>query len=136
MKPYQVKCKCKHIFLVSHSVVHRCLYCPVCGRYTYYERNLKGNQRYTEVCGRFKSKKELERRLYVRAKKDPIFDRPSSKKNKESSSLRGVKDSNTDKADRPKDAIRPVQRANKGLHNATGSSHKVSRKVEKSGLAK
>ena len=65
---YEVLCKCKNRFLVSHSVVWRLLVCPDCGRSIWYERDLSGKVRTTVPVGRFKSNKERERRLNALAK--------------------------------------------------------------------
>jgi hypothetical protein len=133
--PYEVVCKCGFKTLVSHSVVHRLLTCNHCKRTTYYERDLKGTTRINTPVGRFQSKKELERRLYARAKANLQYGQASTE-DKESSRLRSNKDSDSNKVHRSEDADRSVLRSDKGLHDASIPAHAVSGKVKKARMAK
>jgi hypothetical protein len=133
--PYDVPCKCGFVFIVSHAVIHRQLDCPSCGRVIWYERNLKGDKRAVFPVGRFKGKKELERRLYAKARAN-VQDRPAPKKDKEPSSLRGNKSAGVDKVNGQKAKDRPVLGKDSGLSRATGKAHGTSRKVKKARVAK
>lgn len=136
--PYEVLCKCGNRVLVSHSVMWRLLTCNVCGRTTRYERDLPGTTRVSVPVGRFKSKKELERRLYARAKETcpDLFNGSSPTEDKESVSVRDNKDSDFNSVNRSEDAVRPVLRSDKRLHNVTRQAHGVSGKVKKARVAK
>lgn len=136
--PYEVECKCGYKFRVSHSVLWRLLDCPECGRSTHYERNLKGDIRTTKQIGRFRSKKEMERRLYALAKESSpdLYHESDFKTDKISPRVQVEKDSSADKADGSKDIHRPVRSSDKGLSDATGTARGVGKETGKGRVAR
>lgn len=138
MKPYEVKCKCNHTFLVSHSVLWRSLTCPECNRTTWYERNLKGDVRTTKVIGRFKSKKEIERRVYALAKDSAtdLFNQSEPTEDQESVGLPVDQDPNNDSPDGSEDQGGSVRSEHQGLPSDTRGTRRSSEEVGKGRLAK
>ena len=111
-KPNTVDCYCGYVFTVSRKVIARLLVCPNarCGRNYWYEKDLDNTTK-VEPIGRYKSKKERERRLNEYAKKysgiftadEHLQGGQESKEDKESRSLRAKKLTNSAKVDQPKD---------------------------------
>lgn len=137
-KPYEIQCKCQNTLLVSHSVVWRAITCSFCGRTWWYERNLKGDVRTTKLIGRFRSKKEIERRVYALAQSSAkdLFNKPESTPAQESPSVQDQEDTGNDPVDGSKDTGGSVRSSDQGLPVATRNTRRSSQEVGKRRLAK
>lgn len=138
MAPYEVQCKCNNTLLVSHSVMWRAITCSYCGRTWWYERNLKGDVRTTKLIGRFRSKVEIERRVYALAKDSAqdLFDQSDPTEDQESSSVPVAEGSGNDPVDGSKDTGGSVRSTDQGLPTATRSPRRSSEEARKRRLAK